>query len=242
MTRAKAGAGPSLARNQARQLEVLHRAVCVGMAKATTQLSQFVGQPLSMEAPRLGLCAIEDLVSSTLGSAFDREDWSIAESVATGIYLGVSGDVPGHFVLLLPPQKARALVSSLVNELTSDPAQRDTLTISALGEVGNITASSLLNALADAAQLRIMASCPLVFTDMAGAILEMPMLDLAQASDQAIFIETRIETQHDAAERQHAEEPIGPGGFATNGSLALIPRMDGLQRLIEGLMHQGAQR
>ncbi len=217
---------PALTMRRARQLEVMHRAVTMALGSAAEHLSRFAGQKIVIEAPRLGLCPIEDLVDSALGSAFDMVDWSAAETIMTGIYLGVSGDLQGHFLLMLTPADAQALVAPLVHDLTTDQSLYEQMTLSALGEVGNITASALLNALADAANLRIAASCPLVITNMAGAILEMPMIDLAQCADEALFIETRLLID----------------SLEASGSIALIPRPEGLAMLIESLAEANATR
>jgi chemotaxis protein CheC len=211
--------GPLLTMRRARQLEVVHRAVTLGLNAAAAQLSAFVGQPITIEAPRLGLCAIDDLVACALGSAFEEAPACDAEVVMTGIYLGMGGDVTGHVVLLLAPADARALVAPLIADLDPPADRREDLLLSALGEVGNITASGLLNALADAARLRIGPSCPAVVTDMAGAILELPLLDIAQFAEEALYIETTILMNVVAAP----------------GVLALIPRPAGLDALIRGL-------
>lgn len=211
--------GSLLSVRRARQLEVVHRAITMGLWKAAEQLSSFVGQAITIEAPRLGLCAVEDLVACTLGSAFCEEPTRDADALMTGIYLCVSGDVEGHFVLLLAPDDARALVMPLIADLAPPEERQDEMILSALCEVGNITASALFNALADAAQLRIEPSCPAVVTDMAGAILELPLLDIAQLADDALYIETSITM----------------ASFATTGALALIPRPEGLEPLIRGL-------
>jgi chemotaxis protein CheC len=210
---------PILTMRRARQLETVHRAITMGLAAAASHLSAFVGKEIIIEAPRLGLCAVEQLVECALGSAFDLAPERDAESVMTGIYLGVTGDVEGHFLMLLSPDDARALVAPLIAELDPPAEKREELIHSAQGEVGNITASGLLNALADATKLRISPSCPAVVTDMAGAILEMPLLDIAQIADEALYIETSITMDT----------------FATTGALALIPRPEGLDALIRGL-------
>ncbi len=211
--------GPVLTMRRARQLEVVHRAVMLGLQTAAAQLSAFAGQAITIEAPRLGLCAVEDLVACALGSAFDAAPASDAEVVMTGIYLSMGGDVAGHVVLLLAPPDARALVAPLIADLDPPADQREELIHSALGEVGNITASGLLNALADAAHLRIGPSCPAVVTDMAGAILELPLLDIAQVAEEALYIETTITL----------------AAVAATGVLALIPHPAGLDALIRGL-------
>jgi hypothetical protein len=88
---------PILTMRRARQLETVHRAITMGLAAAASHLSAFVGKEIIIEAPRLGLCAVEQLVECALGSAFDLAPERDAESVMTGIYLGVTGDVEGHF-------------------------------------------------------------------------------------------------------------------------------------------------
>lgn len=216
---------PILTTRRARQLEAVHRAVSHGISQAADQLSTFTGQRIVIEAPRLGLCAVEQLVDCALGTAFSESASNEAEAIMTGIYLSIAGDVEGHFVMLLAPQDARALVAPLINDLGVEPERREEVTLSALGEVGNITASGLLNALADATHLRIVPSCPAVVTDMAGAIMELPLLDIAQLADEALYIETKI-TMDD---------------LATTGVLALIPRPEGLDALIRGLTGQRAK-
>jgi chemotaxis protein CheC len=218
-----------LTMRRARQLEAVHRAILMGIAQAAEQLSAFTNQQIEMGSPRLGLCAVEDLVSCTLGSTFDEVPSSEAEQIRTGIYLTTDGDVPGHFLMLLSPADALALVEPLLRDISPELVNREDLIVSALGEVGNITASSLLNALADATQLRIFPSCPAVVTDMAGAILEMPLLDIAQVANEALYIET----------------PIFLSTIATTIAPAVIPRPEGLETLIQGLaaaQHLARQR
>jgi chemotaxis protein CheC len=208
-----------LTMRRARQLEAVHRIVCAGVDQASKHLSIFVGRSFKIEAPRLGICPVEDLTATALGSAFDEVPMSVAESVKTGIYLSIGGDIEGHFLMLLAPDDARSLVAPLLHDLSVPLDMWDELTESALGEVGNITSSSVLNALADATHLRIGPSCPAIVTDMAGAILEMPMIDIAQYSDEALYIDTTIKMSEEA----------------TPAILAIIPNPEGLDKLIEKL-------
>ena len=208
-----------LTMRRARQLEAVHRAISLGLHAAADQLSFFVGQRITIEAPRLGLCPIEQLVECALGIAFEEVPTRAPDMMMTGLYLGMGGDVEGHFLLLLAPNDARSLVAPLIDEMQPPAEQREALMQSALGEVGNITASGLLNALADATHLRIFPSCPAVVTDMAGAIIEMPLLDIAQVAEEALYIETAITTD----------------AFSATGSVALIPRPTGLEMLVQAL-------
>ncbi|MBA3826922.1 MAG: chemotaxis protein CheC [Ktedonobacterales bacterium] len=208
-----------LTMRRARQLEAVHRAISMGLHAAADQLSFFVGQRITIEAPRLGLCPIEQLVECALGIAFEEVPTRMPDAMMTGLYLGMDGDVTGHFLLLLAPSDAQALVAPLIEEVQPPPEQREAMIQSALGEVGNITASGLLNALADATKLRIFPSCPAVVTDMAGAILEMPLLDIAQVAEEALYIETSIMM----------------AGFSATGSVALIPHPSGLEMLVQAL-------
>lgn len=209
-----------LTAKRAQHLEVLHKAIGIGLLQAARHLSQFVGQSIVVDAPRMGLCQIEDLTACTLGIAFEESPSNEAEQIKTGIYLGIGGDIEGHFIMLLEPDDARSLVEPLIQELAVAPAQREEIMQSAIAEMGNITSSGVLNALADAAHLRIYPSCPAVVTDMAGAILELPMLDIAQYADEALYIETQITMD----------------SVATRGAIAIIPHPDGLEKLIQQLI------
>jgi chemotaxis protein CheC len=61
---------------------------------------------------------------------------------------------------------------------------------SALGEVGNLTGSFFLNALAERTQLASQPSPPAVILDMGGAVLDLPLALLAQSSEEALIIDT----------------------------------------------------
>ena len=61
---------------------------------------------------------------------------------------------------------------------------------SALGEVGNITGTFFLNAVANALNIIIHPSPPVVLIDMAGAILDIAMVDILQEGDEVSIVET----------------------------------------------------
>ncbi len=208
-----------LTKKHARELELAHKYISAGLLKAGKQLSQFVGREIVVQAPRLDLCPIDQLIEVALGSAVEDAQYSESERVQTGIYLGMEGDIEGHFLLMLDPADAISLVEPLVNELGVSPDIHEEIIQSALGELGNITASGIFNAMADISGLRIGPSCPAVVTDMAGAILETPMLDIAQFAEESIYIDTRMEMDK----------------LAARCTLAIIPRPEGLQRFINAL-------
>lgn len=79
---------------------------------------------------------------------------------------------------------------------------------SALGEVGNITVSSFLSALADRRQLDLRPTPPIVVDDLAGAILDAIVADVVGDLDSIMTIEVDLNW----------------GGVRSGGTLLIIPR------------------
>jgi chemotaxis protein CheC len=99
--------------------------------------------------------------------------------------------------------------------LTLTPLQR-----SALAEVGNVSGCAFLNSLADAIKMRITPTTPLIVCDMAGAILDAMLADIAQTNDRALVIQTEFTTD-------------GTADFT--GHFLLLPDADGLTRVFSAL-------
>jgi chemotaxis protein CheC len=59
---------------------------------------------------------------------------------------------------------------------------------SVLGEMGNITGSFFLNALADSTNLVLMPSPPSVLIDMVGAVINVPLTYIMEENDNALVV------------------------------------------------------
>lgn len=116
------------------------------------------------------------------------------------VYVGFSGGLSGHAVLMLPPADARSLARIVLGGLTegtgaSDPAADPanvadagltSLERSALEEVANVAVSAILSRLGDHLGEPIHPTVPVFVYDMAGAVLD-GIVSEATGTDEMVF-------------------------------------------------------
>lgn len=188
----------------------VRRAVDRALAAGGEALTAMIDRSVSMTAPLVELVPLR-AVPGLAGSP-DRP--------FVAIYLGISGDFSGHLVFLLSEPSALNLMAALLAERPASAATMTELQRSALAEVGNVSGSAFLNALADAARMRIVPSAPLIVCDMAGAILDGMLADIGRTTDRALVIHTRFSAA---------------GAAAIAGYFLLLPDADGLARVCRAL-------
>lgn len=93
--------------------------------------------------------------------------------------------------------------------------------MSALNEIGNIMASSYVNALSSMTSLTIDVSVPSMCVDMAGAILSVPSIEFAQVGNKVLFIDDSFS--------------IGENSDKVKSNMILVPEMDSLNKIFERL-------
>lgn len=161
---------------QAQRLERLQSIADRGAMTAARGLSLLLDRQVAIKAPSVSIAPVE--------AVYDQIGGPEAEVV--GIYLLVGGDVGGHIMLMFPIAAAREMVGLLVGE-GHGQTEFDELSLSALGEVGNIVGSAFLNHLGDYTGLTLQPSPPLVVVEMAGALLDTLLTEImSQGKD--IFI------------------------------------------------------
>ncbi len=109
-----------------------------------------------------------------------------AEEEITGIVLGITGEMTGTVLLLIPPADADAMCRMLGVEPDDEYA------LSALGEIGNIVGTSYINALAAMTGMEIEPTPPATATDMLGAIVESVLAERAGAGDSALLLDSDL--------------------------------------------------
>ena len=70
----------------------------------------------------------------------------------------------------------------------------DELSISTMGEMGNVMGAYFLSALGDTTGVSLMPSPPTVMMDMAGAVIDAAVADIMADSDDILVVETRFGT------------------------------------------------
>lgn len=200
---------------------VLQRTFAHGLMQAGLALAGMTGREILVASPEVRRCSPSDVIAMAGG----------ADRIVVGIYLGITGSLTGHALLMLPPDGARKLARILLEGMgeavadedeTVDPARPfglDDLAMSALKEVGNVTISAFLNELGMHLHDPVMPSVPQAVVEMAGAILDTVLVDLSLESDEvlaarAVFIE---------------------GYESIEGALLILPTRDSVTRLLDAL-------
>ncbi|HEX2923790.1 MAG TPA: chemotaxis protein CheC [Chloroflexota bacterium] len=172
--------------NRGRRLSDVLRALSVvadiGFQRSSRGLSEMTGTPIEAKAAQVRKVPMPQVPQLVGGE----------EILTAAAYVKIVGDVEGHMLLLLPMQDALRLVSMVLGEPEEAGAELSDMARSALGEVGNITCSFFLCALADSTGLEISPSPPAVAVDMAGAVMDTVLADLATENDEVFVIDTHF--------------------------------------------------
>ncbi len=176
----------TFSRLTAGQLDALKEISNIGMGHAATALSQLIGENIILRVPRVKITNMA-AVPEILGGA---------EQVVVGITLQMLGDARGSILLIFPHESAHRLISRLLGQREKHLIL-DEIGVSTLKEVGNILASAYLSALATLLGLNLIPSVPLLAFDMAGAVVDYVLIQLNQAGDQALMVETEFYGQNE---------------------------------------------
>ncbi len=175
---------------------------------AGEQLSLFVERDVSLHGTAVSRAPVERLPDLM------RD----AGRLVTAVYLAFEGDLEGHIVFSFAPEAAAAIAALLLGEPVVDLTALTPLEGSALGEVGNVTAASVLNAIATARGLTVYPSPPVVMQDMIGALLDAIVADMALDAVDALLLHTTLTVE----------------GQAVQGDLLLLPNAASRGRLEQG--------
>ena len=115
------------------QLDALRELANIGSGTASTALSSMLGRSVDISVPNALVLPMAQAVE-TIGDP---------ESDATGVVLGIVGDMQATVLLLFTPNDARLMCGLLGVEVDSE------IGVSALMEIGNIVGTSYINALAE---------------------------------------------------------------------------------------------
>ena len=169
------------------QMDALREIGTVGAGNSATALSQIINHRIDMNVPEVSIVPLGDVPDLVGGP----------EAMVVGVFLRVYGQAPGNILFLLPAESAFYLVDMLMGKKRGETQNLDFLDESALMEIGNILAGAYLNALFNLTKLSLLPSIPALAMDMAGAILNVVLIQLGQMGDHALVIETEFTTDED---------------------------------------------
>ena len=186
------------------QLDALKEIGNVGAGNSATALSQIINRRIDMNVPKVDLVPLE-AVPDLVGGP---------DAIVVGIFMRVYGKAPSNILFLLPQQSAFYLVDQLMGRQRGATKTLDFMDESALMEIGNILTGAYLNAFFTFTKLTMLPSIPALAMDMAGAILNVVLVQLGQMGDQALVIETEFLSEDDGISGQFFLVP-DPGSLET---------------------------
>ncbi|MBR1396783.1 MAG: chemotaxis protein CheC [Selenomonadaceae bacterium] len=191
------------------QLDALREIGNVGAGNSATALSQIINKRIDRNVPKVALVPIETVPDLVGGP----------DTIVVGVFLRVYGKAPGNILFLLPQKSAFYLVDTLMGREHGTTKKLDFMDESALMEIGNILSGAYLNAFFNFTHISMLPSIPALAMDMAGAILNVILVQLGQMGDQALVIETEFLAEDDGI----------------NGHFFLVPDPGSLGILIKGV-------
>lgn len=184
------------------------------LAKAGHAVAEMSGHEVTIGPADVRLCRAADVI----------EDAGGPDEEVAGVYLGITGSLHGHALLLLSPDGARRFAAILLEgfiepgEALSGPDGGTALTpmeASALQELGNVTIGACLNELGLYLEEPVNPTVPQAIVELAGAILDAVLLDLVAEVDQVLAARTRFTM----------------GGEAVDGTILILPDARSLEVL-----------
>lgn len=161
------------------QIDVLKEIGNIGAGNAITALSKMISKRIDMDVPKVNIVEFKDVAELAGGP----------ETLVSGIYFNVNGDISGSIMFLIDNNSSRTLINWLMGK-NETKTELDEIELSALKEVGNILAGSYLSSISTLTGLNMTVSVPSLAIDMAGAIMSVPVILFGQVGDHVLLIET----------------------------------------------------
>ncbi|PYZ93124.1 CheY-P-specific phosphatase CheC [Salipaludibacillus keqinensis] len=200
---------------QPQHLDILKEVGNIGAGNAATALSQMLSKTIDMKVPAVKVVPFHEISDSVGGE----------ETVVAAVFLRIEGDAPGNMFFMLPLHEANELIRQLIGDpqldLNEEPMNE--MGASALNELGNILAGSYLSALSDFTKLNLQPTPPASAVDMSMALISAGLVELSQAGDYAIVIDTEI------------NEKDKDNSTQSKGHFFLLPDPDSLDKMFLAL-------
>jgi len=163
-------------------LSDFHTAARSGVRKAADAVSAMSASALRLDVISAGVAPTSRL-SEVAGNP---------EDLVVGVYITVTGDVPGHALLVFPYESALLLVDILMGKSLGSTKRIDEMEESVIQEIGNIVTSSYLTALSDFYRCTMLPSPPSVAIDMAAAVIDSVLLNTGRFDEDTLSIVTKF--------------------------------------------------
>lgn len=161
------------------QLDTLKEIGNIGQGHAASALSSVLNEEIDVAVPEIKILEFNDVVNYLGGP----------ENIAIGLFVALSGEIDGMMLCIMQKDFVDHIVQTMFNKQAGELTGLGEMDMSFVTEVGNIQASSYINAIASLAGLNVNLSVPHVTVDMVGAILSVPAVHYAHIGDKVLFID-----------------------------------------------------
>lgn len=192
-------------------VDVLTELGNIGSGNAATALASLMNTEININVPHVRILGFNDVADYVGGP----------ENVVLGVLIKLSGDVDGMILYVFNDDLIRNVLKVFFGKDYTSVSELDEMDMSALNEIGNIMASSYVNALSSMTSLTIDVSVPSMCVDMAGAILSVPSIEFAQVGNKVLFVDDSFS--------------IGENSDKVKSNMILVPEMDSLNKIFERL-------
>ncbi|MFB6089862.1 MAG: chemotaxis protein CheC [Halobellus sp.] len=154
------------------------RMITEGAGQASEDLTAMTGIDTSVDVSRLSFVPVEGV------------PMELTDEARRGVVLEFTGTPSGYIAILFDHDSAESVADALMPGMDADPAMRQ----SAIQEIGNIVTSGFLDGWANALETTIEISPPTYVDDIASAIVDPLVTELARTQDYAFLIDSAIVT------------------------------------------------
>ena len=152
---------------------------------AATAFSKMIGQTVKAKLLAARMASLADL-PELVG---DRE------TLVSGIYLPVTGDISGSLLMVFPEKSTFILVDMLFKKEEGTTKELDEMGKSALSEAGNILAGNCLTALSHMLGMHLVEHVPDFAHGMVGALIDNVAVAFGQKAERALIIQVELNTE-----------------------------------------------
>jgi chemotaxis protein CheC len=162
------------------QRDALKEVANIGMGNSITSLSKLINRKVNIHVPDLKIEKIED-VPEIVGSP---------EEPVVGTIVGLRGNFMGYIAIIFPEESAEK-ISQIVMD-SDDVDLQSEMTLSMMGEVGQILAGSYSSAISDFFGINTSITIPYTNYDMVAAIMDNLLIEMSIEVDYAIVFDTEF--------------------------------------------------
>jgi chemotaxis protein CheC len=149
--------------------------------QASQDLSKLTGKGITLEIASVDVKDVNGL-----------EPTIKRDELVSGVYVPITGEIPGSALLILPPQSTFYLSDLMVGREEGATKKLTKLDESALEEVGNIIACSYIGVLGNRLQAELIENPPVFQSAVFGALLQQSITNFAQRASKALTVEIQF--------------------------------------------------